>query len=179
MNPFGVNGVRLRQLLGKEFRQMLRDPRAKPLLFLAPIFQLLIFGYAVTTDVRNTKTFVVDRDRSVDSRQLIAALTASGYFRVTGTGERPAELIDALDHGDALVGLEIPRGFSADLGAGRQTSVQLLVDGSTANTANVALGYATRIISRFGLAQGENPRLLQEKLESFLPHSERSKEEKK
>jgi ABC-2 type transport system permease protein len=154
VNPFRVNGGRLRQLLGKEFRQMLRDPRAKPLLFLAPIFQLLVFGYAVTTDVRNTGTFVVDRDRSADSRQLIAALTASGYFRVTGTGERPADLIDALDHGDALLGLEIPRGFSADLGAGRQTSVQLLVDGSTANTANVALGYATRIIARYGLEQG-------------------------
>jgi ABC-2 type transport system permease protein len=154
VNPFRVNAVRLRQLLGKEFRQMLRDPRAKPLLFLAPIFQLLIFGYAVTTDVRNTRTFVVDRDRSADSRQLVDALTASGYFRVTGAGERPADLTRALDHGDALLGVEIPRGFSADLGSGRQTSVQLLVDGSTANTANVALGYATRIISRYGLAQG-------------------------
>lgn len=154
MNPFGLNPVRLRQLLGKELRQMLRDPRARPLLFIAPVIQLLIFGYAVTTDVRNTRTFVVDRDRSADSRQLIVALTASGYFRVTGTGERPADLIDALDRGDALLGIEIPRGFSADLASGRQTSVQLLVDGSTANTANVALGYATRIISRYGLTQG-------------------------
>jgi ABC-2 type transport system permease protein len=148
-----LNTVRLRQLLGKELRQTLRDPRAKPVLFLAPIIQLLIFGYAVTTDVRNTKTFVVDRDRSADSRTLLSALTASGYFRITGVGERPADLTQALDHGDALIGIEIPRGFAADLGAGRQTSVQLLVDGSTANTANVALGYATRIISRYGLAQ--------------------------
>jgi ABC-2 type transport system permease protein len=154
VNPFRLNPVRLRQLLGKEFRQMLRDPRAKPLLFIAPIFQLLVFGYAVTTDVRNTNTFVVDRDRSADSRQLIDALTASGYFQVTGDGERPADLTRALDHGDALLGLEIPRGFAADLASGRQASVQLLVDGSTANTANVALGYATGIISRYGLTQG-------------------------
>ena len=154
MNPLRMNAVRLRQLLGKELRQMLRDPRAKPLLFIAPILQLLIFGYAVTTDVRNTRTFVVDRDRSADSRQLIDALTASGYFRVSGVGERPADLTRALDHGDALIGIEIPRGFSADLASGRQASVQLLVDGSTANTANVALGYATRIISRYGLTQG-------------------------
>jgi ABC-2 type transport system permease protein len=144
----------MRPLLGKEFRQTLRDPRAKRVLFIAPIMQLLIFGYAVTTDVRNTRTFVVDHDRSSESRQLVTALTASGYFRVTGVGERPAEVIDALDHGDALMGVEIPRGFAADLGAGRQTSVQLLVDGSTANTANVALGYATRIISRYGLERG-------------------------
>lgn len=154
MRPFSFNAVRLRQLLAKEFRQMLRDPRAKRVLFIAPIMQLLVFGYAVTTDVRNTKTFVVDRDRSSDSRALLAALTASGYFQVTGVGQRPADLTRALDHGDALVGIEIPRGFAADLGAGRQTSVQLLVDGSTANTANVALGYATRIISRYGLERG-------------------------
>jgi ABC-2 type transport system permease protein len=154
VSAFPLNTVRLRQLLGKELRQTLRDPRAKPVLFIAPIIQLLIFGYAVTTDVRNTKTFVVDRDRSSDSRTLLGALTASGYFRITGVGERPADLTQALDHGDALIGIEIPRGFAADLGGGRQTSVQLLVDGSTANTANVALGYATRIISSYGLKQG-------------------------
>jgi len=150
----GFDTGRVGQLLRKEFRQMLRDPRAKRLLFIAPVMQLLIFGYAATTDVRNAATFVVDHDRSSDSRQLLAALTASGYFRVAGVGERPGDLISALDHGDVLMGIEIPRGFTADLAAGRQASVQLLVDGSTANTANVALGYATRIISRFGLERG-------------------------
>ncbi len=154
MSAGAFNAGRVGQLLRKEFRQMLRDPRAKRLLFIAPVMQLLIFGYAATTDVRNARTFVVDHDRTSDSRQLVAALTASGYFQVTRTGERPAELIDALDHGDVLLGIEIPRGFAAELGAGRQASVQLLVDGSTANTANVALGYATRIISRFGLERG-------------------------
>ncbi len=154
MNLPVLNTGRLGQLLRKEFRQMLRDPRAKRLLFVAPVMQLLIFGYAATTDVRNARTFVVDHDRSSDSRQLVAALTASGYFQVTGAGERPVEMSNALDHGDVLMGIEIPRGFAADLAAGRQASVQLLVDGSTANTANVALGYATRIISRFGLQRG-------------------------
>jgi drug efflux transport system permease protein len=146
--------ARVRQLLLKEFRQMLRDPRAKRLLFIAPIMQLLIFGYAATTDVRNVATYVVDFDRTADSRQLVDALTASGYFRVIGSGERPAGLVSALDHGDALLGVEIPHDFAADIAAGRQASVQLLVDGSKANTANVALGYATRIVARFGLARG-------------------------
>jgi ABC-2 type transport system permease protein len=150
----GFHTGRVAQLLRKEFRQMLRDPRAKRLLFIAPVMQLLIFGYAATTDVRNAATFVVDHDRTSESRQLVAALTASGYFRVAGVSRRPTDLVNALDHGDVLVGLEIPQGFAADLAAGRQTSVQLLVDGSTANTANVALGYATRIISRFGLERG-------------------------
>ena len=145
---------RVRQLLLKEFRQMLRDPKAKRLLFIAPIMQLLIFGYAATTDVRNVATYVVDFDRTADSRQLVDALTASGYFRVIGSGERPAGLVSALDHGDALLGVEIPHDFAADIAAGRQASVQLLVDGTKANTANVALGYATRIVARFGLARG-------------------------
>jgi drug efflux transport system permease protein len=145
---------RVRQLLLKEFRQTLRDPRAKRLLFIAPIIQLLIFGYAAVTDVRNVTTYVVDFDRTADSRQLVDALTASGYFRVIGSGERPAGMVRALDHGDALVGVQIPHDFAADIAAGRQASVQLLVDGTRANTANVALGYATRIVARFGLDRG-------------------------
>ena len=145
---------RVHQLLLKEFRQTLRDPKAKRLLFVAPIMQLLIFGYAATTDVRNVATYVVDFDRTAESRQLVDALTASGYFRVAGSGERPAGLVSALDHGAVLLGVEIPRDFAADIAAGREADVQLLVDGSRANTANVALGYATRIVTRFGLEHG-------------------------
>jgi ABC-2 type transport system permease protein len=123
-------------------------------LFVAPVVQLLVFGYAVTTDVRQTKTFVVDHDRTAASRELIDALTAGGYFRIFGRGERPAELIEALDRGRVVLGVEIPRGFAADVAALRPAAVQVLVDGSTANTANVALGNAMRIISRFGLERG-------------------------
>ncbi len=154
MNLPRLAAGRVRQLLLKEFRQTLRDPRAKRLLFIAPIVQLLIFGYAATTDVRNVATYVVDFDRTAASRQLVDALTASGYFRVVGGGERPAALVSALDHGDVLLGVEIPHDFAADIAAGRQADVQLLVDGSRANTANVALGYATRIVARFGLERG-------------------------
>ncbi len=149
-----INWARVRQMLRKEFRQMLRDPRAKRVLFVAPIVQLIVFGYAVNTDVRNAATMVVDHDQTLESRAIVSALTASGYFRVVGRSQQPRDLVRALDAGDALVGLEIPRGFSRDLGAGREADVQLLVDGSSANTANVALGYATQIISQWGLAHG-------------------------
>lgn len=149
----GLSRVRLWQMIRKELRQMLRDPRSKRMLFAAPIAQLIMFGYAVNTDVRNAALFVVDLDRTAVSRELVSALTASGHFRVVGTAERPAALVDALDHGHALVGLEIPAGFTADIDAGRPVAVQLLVDGTTANTANVALGYATQIVARFARAQ--------------------------
>ncbi|MBI1722888.1 MAG: ABC transporter permease, partial [Gemmatimonadetes bacterium] len=149
-----VNTSRLWQLVRKEFRQMLRDPRSQRMLFISPIVQLLLFGYAVTTDVRDVKTWVVDYDHTALSRELVQSFQASGHFRVVGYGERPQDLIGALDHGDALVGLEIPRGFSAELAAGRPGRVQVLLDGTSSNTANVAQGYATQIIQRFGLVKG-------------------------
>ena len=149
-----ISVSRLSQLLRKEMRQMLRDPRSRRMLFVAPVIQLLLFGYAVNTDVRHARTFLLDADRTAESRQLATTLTATGYFDIVARGERPAELTRALDRGDVLLALNIPRGFGADLSRGRPTDVQLLVDGSTANTANVALGYAIQIIGRYGLERG-------------------------
>ncbi len=147
---------RLWQLVRKELRQMLRDPRSQRMIFVSPIIQLLLFGYAVNTDVRHARTFVVDHDRTAESRELLAAFTASGHFRITGRGERPGDLVRALDRGDVVLGLEIPRGFAADLAAGRPAQVQVLVDGTSSNTATVAQGYATQIIQGFGLARAGN-----------------------
>lgn len=149
-----ISRQRVLELLRKEFRQTLRDPRARRMLFVAPIIQLMIFGYAVTTDVRNVPMFVLDHDRTADSRALVDALTASRYFIVAQRGDQPREMIHAMDHGDVLVGIDIPRGFGAAVASGTPTDVQLLVDGSSANTATVALGYATRIIGTFGAASG-------------------------
>ncbi len=147
-----MNAGRLWQLVRKEFRQMLRDPRSQRMLFISPIVQLMLFGYAVNTDVRNARTFVVDLDHTAISRELLSSFTASGYFRIAGYGTRPAEIASALDHGDVVLGLEIPRGFAADLAAGRQGAVQILVDGTSSNTATVAQGYATLIIQRFAVS---------------------------
>ena len=141
-------------MIQKEFRQTLRDPRAARIMFLSPVLQVLLFGLVVNTDVRHVRTWVLDRDQSAASRELVDALTSAGYFSVAGRTNRPADVTNALDRGDAVMAMEIPRGFSADLANGRQTSVQLLVDGSSSNTANVALGYATQIVNRFGLQHG-------------------------
>jgi ABC-2 type transport system permease protein len=111
-----------------------------------------VFGYAVSTDIWKTRTFVVDHDNSRESRELVEALSASGYFRVAGRSQRPADLVRALDHGDAILGVEIPAGFAASLqnGADRAT-VQLLLDGTNSNTASVAQGYAERIVQSYAL----------------------------
>ena len=133
-------------LLSKEFRQIFRDPRMARVILVAPILQLLVFGYAVSTDLQDTSMFVVDHDNTRESRDLVSAITASGYFEVTGRSQTPVDLVRALDRGDAVLGVEIPRGFAqAWLGDGA-APIQVLLDGTNSNTAGVAQGYITRII---------------------------------
>ncbi len=142
---------RIRSLLRKELLQIFRDKRRKRVVLIAPIVQLLLFGYAVTTDVHDVSTVVVDHDGTYQSRSLQDALQAGGYFRVVARYDRPAELADALDAGRATVAIEIPRGFEKNLAAGRGASVQVLVDGTNSNTGTVAQGYIGRIVQQFGL----------------------------
>jgi drug efflux transport system permease protein len=142
--------LRIRRMVVKETRQLFRDSRTRRVIFISPILQLVLFGYAVNTDVHDVATAVVDHDRTQESRELVDALTASGYFHVVSSSDRSADLGRALDHGDAAVGLEIPPGYAADLLAGRGPAVQLLVDGTNSNKATVAEGYATRIVQQLG-----------------------------
>jgi ABC-2 type transport system permease protein len=146
-----ISGLRVREMLKKELRQMLRDPRMRRVLFILPVIQLVAFGYAVNTDVRNTATFVVDHDRTAVSRELLDVIESTGYFRFVGRSDRSAELVHALDYGDARVGIEIPAGFARDLAAGRGARVQIILDGTDSNTATVAQGYLTLLTQRFGL----------------------------
>lgn len=148
-----MSGERIREMVKKELRQLFRDPRLRRVIFVAPVIQLIVFGYAVSTDIRNTPTFVVDQDGTRASRDLVEAFTASGYFRVVGRSLRPADLVRALDHGTAIVGLVIPAGYAGDLAEGR-AKVQVLLDGTNSNTATVARGYAERIVLAHGLAVG-------------------------
>jgi ABC-2 type transport system permease protein len=136
-------------MVHKELRQLFRDPRTKRFIFVAPILQLVLFGYAVNTDVRRSATWLVDHDRTPESRLLVDAFTASDYFRVVGRSDDPTVLAGALDRGEAAVGLVVPAGFARDLRAGRTPAVQVLLDGSNSNTATVAQGYAVRIVQDF------------------------------
>lgn len=148
------NGLRLRRMIVKEVRQLFRDPKTKRIIFAAPIIQLLAFGYAVNTDVRDVAMVVLDQDRTEESRALVQAFTASGYFRVVHQTDRAADVGDALDHGQAVVGLHIPTEYAADIAAGHSPAIQLLVDGTNSNTATVAQGYAGQIVQSFGAELG-------------------------
>ncbi|HEX9894142.1 MAG TPA: ABC transporter permease [Gemmatimonadales bacterium] len=145
-----ISGARVGRMVHKELRQMFRDIRMRGLIFVAPLIQLVVFGYAVSTDVRQVPTFVVDYDRTPASRQLVDWITASGYFRVSGVSDRSGDLRAALEDRSATVALEIPRGYADDVAAGRAAAVQVLVDGTDSNTGNIALSYIVRIVQRAG-----------------------------
>jgi ABC-2 type transport system permease protein len=96
---------------------------------------------------------VVDQDRTAESRLLLETFTASGYFRIVESGDDPRAIESSLDRGSAVVGLQIPPGFSRELKAGRAATAQILIDGTNSNTATVAQGYAGRIIQDFASEQ--------------------------
>lgn len=140
---------RIRRMMVKEFRQVLRDRRMKAVLFVMPVVQILVFGYAVTTDVRNVATAVVDRDGTVASREFVTRFVRSGYFEVVARPRADRDVRDLLDRGDAAAAILIDPGFEADLRAGRTARVQLLLDGTDSNTAGIVLDYAGRIAGAF------------------------------
>jgi ABC-2 type transport system permease protein len=153
-----ISFLRVRVLIQKELRQLFRDPKTKRIIFAAPIVQLLMFGYAVNTDVRNVATVAVDQDRTAESRLLLETLTASGYFSIVEADDDPLTIEKALDAGSALVGIHVRPGFARDLKARRTATAQILIDGTNSNTATVAQGYAGRIVydfaSRYATTQG-------------------------
>jgi len=146
-----VGMLRLRRMIVKELRQLFRDPKTARVIFVSPVVQVLLLGYAVNTDVRDVPMFVVDHDRTAQSREMVEAMTASGYFRVQGSSDRDGDVLLALDGGAAQVGMVIPARFTADLEAGGSPAVQLLFDGTNSNSATVAQGYAAKILTRFGI----------------------------
>ncbi len=141
---------RIVTILRKEFRSVLRDPRMRMVIFGLPIIQCLIFGYAVTMDVRHVRLVIIDRDNTPASRALIARFTGSDYFdavEYTNDETRARALIDAAE---ASAILQINARFGADLAAGRTAPVQLLVDGSDSNTARLVLNYSVAIATAYG-----------------------------
>jgi ABC-2 type transport system permease protein len=140
---------RLQHMLIKECIQALRDPRMRLMILVVPVVQLLVFGYAVTTDVRRVVLAVQDLDGSQTSRELVSRLVASGYFDVLELMVTEAQARAALDRGRVLAVLRVYPDFEAQVQAGRTAAVQLLLDGSDANTAGIAISYANRVVRQF------------------------------
>jgi ABC-2 type transport system permease protein len=139
-------------LARKEVVQLRRDPRSLTLAFLIPPLLILFFGYAIRFDVDDIALAVHDADRTQTSTRLVDAFVASGYFRVAERLDRYPDATAVLQTGRARAVLAIPPGFTRDLAAGGPAALQLLVDGTDANTATIAIGYARGIVSAFSAA---------------------------
>ncbi len=140
---------RILHITRKEFIQSFRDRRMIIIIFVAPIIQLLLFGYAVTTDVKNITVAVMDLDRSQPARDLQRAVFHSGYFTNVGSVDSSAEMNDALVRGWADMVLVIPRGFAVRLERGQTAQLQLLLDGTESNSATVGMGYLGKILATY------------------------------
>jgi ABC-2 type transport system permease protein len=140
---------RLRAIIRKEFIQALRDPRMRGMLFLPPLIQLLVFGYAVNLDVDTARIAWMDQDRTPQSRELRAAFEGSGHFIVGATPEDEHAMQSALDHGQVDGVIRVLPGFARDVTRGRAASVQILLDGTNSNTASLISGYAGQVIARY------------------------------
>ncbi len=135
------------RVIVKEFLQLRRDRKMGPLIFIAPAVQILLFGYAATTDVTNVPLVLVDGDRGAESRALVDRFLGSGYFELAGTEESTTAVDPWLVEGRAQVALVVPPGYGREIAGGRSAAVAVIADGTDANSAVLGLSYASRIVA--------------------------------
>lgn len=135
---------RLKAMLIKEFIQVLRDPRTRFVIFVFPVFQVVVFGYAVNTDVRNSRTVVLDRDNSRESREIVERFQRSGYFEITERIGDERRIRYLLDRGKVRAALVFDHGFGGQLKKEGKAPLALILDGSDANSAGIVLGTPPR-----------------------------------
>jgi ABC-2 type transport system permease protein len=136
---------RLRALIVKEFIQVFRDRVTLALIVGIPVIQLLIFGFAINTDVKHLKTAVLDMARTQESRELLDQFTGSTYFDIVRAVGSFEELNDAVGRGQVKVGIAIPPDFSAKTLSARSSAVQVIVDATDSMSASSAISAATTI----------------------------------
>src|SRR5437660_4832829 len=140
---------RIRVILRKEFIQALREPRMRVLLFVPPMIQLLVFGFAVNLDVDHVRIAWMDMDRTPMSRELRARFEGSGRFDVVAEPVNEEQVQRVLDRSEAQAVVRVLPDFERDIRRGRPTEVQVLVDGTNSNTASILSSYAGSILADF------------------------------
>jgi len=137
---------RIRAQIVKELLSVWRDPKSRFLLIGPPIFQLLIFSFAATLELRNVAVGVCNRDSGRWGHELVSRLGAAGFVRHLRPAHSAAEIRDMLDRRLVLAAIDIPETFSRDLGALRPVSIQVVLDGRRANSAQILLGYLNTLV---------------------------------
>jgi ABC-2 type transport system permease protein len=144
-----LNPINIRAVARKEFYHLIRDFRSLYLAFMIPLLLIFLFGYALSLDVDNVKTIVLDHDNTDLSRDLIRKLDASRYFDLIGYASDTKTLNRYLDHGQAALAVVIPPGWTAKMRADRESPIQILLDGTDPNFAGAARGYITSFIGNY------------------------------
>lgn len=137
----------IREIVRKEFFQIRHDRRMFGISVVAPILQVLLLGYAATTDITNSTMVICDMDNTEESRAVIRDFSNSGYFVDRYRVETPGEADTYIERAKANIGLVLEKGFGRDVLARRTAQVQVILDGADANTANILLGYASQILT--------------------------------
>ncbi len=143
---------RLRAIFIKEFHHITRDVRSLGMALAMPVMFLVLFGYALSLDVDRIPTLVYDQDGTEASRDLVRQFQGSRFFDLRGSADDYAAIQREIDRNRVLMGVVIPRDYSRNLGAGREATVQIILDGSDSNTASIALGYAETLVRNYSLA---------------------------
>ena len=141
---------RVLALMKKEFITIWNDPKTKGIIIGLPIVQLLIFSNAATMEVQNIDTAVLDRSKSVESRELLSRFENSPRFRNFYYVDNEADFKDKLDTQKVQIGLMIDNDFSKSVKSGKTATVQVIADGRQTNSASIASGYASQIITGYG-----------------------------
>lgn len=138
-------GSHLLPIIRKEFIHIIRDPRTLVVMFLMPLMQLILLGYAATSDVRNVPLAVYDQSRTPQSRALVEAFVASGQFEVTQIATSEQDMARLVDAGLVRAGLIIPPAYATDLLSGRSAQAAFVLDGSDPTVASSSLSSARLI----------------------------------
>ena len=140
---------RAKAIFIKEFKQIFRDPQMRTILFISPLIQIILFGYAANKDITYVPTAIYDKDNTSESRELLRRFTYSKYFIPEQYIYNDKEQDFVLDKGKVNVVIRIDRGFGRNLVANKDANVQLAFDGTDSNTAMIVLGYANTIIGNY------------------------------
>jgi len=143
---------RIPAIARKETLHVLRDWRTLYLAFILPVVMILLFGYAITFDIKDFRLAVLDQDHSNASRDLVRRFTANGYFRLVAEPASAEELARLLDVGTAQVALAIPPGLARSIERQEGAKIQVLVDGSESNTATIGAGYIESIFAGWNIS---------------------------
>ena len=143
-----MNWLRIREMVRKEFIQLFRDKRSRPILVIAPLVQLLVFGYVVNYDIKDIRVALIDQSRTRESRLMNDAFIANKIFRITDLPGSPRELEELLLTGKVDLGIKIPPDFSSRIRRGQTAEVQILADGSMSNMASVRISYTVMVLDR-------------------------------